>query len=100
MTNDDVAGQDQPSTVTGGRASRRRPSTDALAWTFRPWTDSWIAPSDQFRVPAGAQKPPVWRAAFEAMEVPPPAIGAVFLHCDYLPVNLLWSRGKLTELTD
>ena len=75
-------------------------SVDLPAPTFRPWTDSWIAPLRQFRVPAGAQNPAVWRAAFAAMEATPPEDGAVFLHCDYLPVNLLWSRGKLTGLTD
>jgi aminoglycoside phosphotransferase (APT) family kinase protein len=75
-------------------------SVDLPAPTFRPWTDSWIAPLGQFRVPAGAQKAAVWRAAFDAMEAPPPEDGAAFLHCDYLPVNLLWSRGKITGLTD
>jgi aminoglycoside phosphotransferase (APT) family kinase protein len=75
-------------------------SVDLPAPTFRPWTDSWIAPLGQFQVPNGAQKPAVWQAAFDAMEAPPPEDGAVFLHCDYLPVNLLWSRGKITGLTD
>ena len=75
-------------------------AVDLPAPTFRPWTDSWITPLGQFQVPAGAQKPAVWKAAFDAMESPPPEDGAVFLHCDYLPVNLLWSRGKITGLTD
>ncbi|MFI5706550.1 phosphotransferase family protein [Kribbella sp. NPDC051620] len=73
---------------------------DLPAKTFRPWTDSWIAPLDGFRVPAGAQKPSVWKAAFGAMAEPPPEDTAVFLHCDLLPVNLLWSRGRITGLTD
>jgi aminoglycoside phosphotransferase (APT) family kinase protein len=73
---------------------------DLPAPTFRPWTDSWITPLGQFQVPAGAQKPAVWLAAFDAMESPPPEDRAVFLHGDYLPVNLLWSRGKITGLTD
>lgn len=75
-------------------------SVDLPAPTFRPWADSWITPRGQFQVPAGAQKPAIWKAAFEAMELPPPEDDAVFLHCDYLPVNLLWSRGKITGLTD
>ena len=75
-------------------------SVDLPAPAFQPWTDSWIAPLGQFRVPTGAQKPAVWRAAFDAMEAPPPEDGAAFLHCDYLPVNLLWSRGKITGVTD
>lgn len=75
-------------------------SVDLPAPTFRAWADSWITPLGQFQVPAGAQKPAVWKAAFEAMESPPPEDDAVFLHCDYLPVNLLWSYGKITGLTD
>ena len=73
---------------------------DLPAPTFRPWADSWITPLGQLQVPVGAQRPAVWKAAFVAMESPPPEDGAVFLHCDYLPVNLLWSRGKITGLTD
>jgi aminoglycoside phosphotransferase (APT) family kinase protein len=75
-------------------------SVDLPAPTFRAWADSWITPRDQFRVPVGAQKPAIWKAAFDALESPPPEDDAVFLHCDYLPVNLLWSRGKITGLTD
>lgn len=75
-------------------------SVDLPAPIFRPWTDSWITPVGQFHVPVGAQRPAVWKAAFDAMEAPPPDDGAVFLHGDYLPVNLLWSRGQITGLTD
>lgn len=75
-------------------------AVDLPAPTFRPWADSWITPLGQFQVPVGAQRPAVWEAAFDAMESPPPEDGAVFLHCDYLPVNLLWSRGKITGITD
>ncbi|GAA4219559.1 phosphotransferase family protein [Actinocatenispora rupis] len=75
-------------------------SLDLPAPTFRPWTDSWIAPLGGFRVPAGARRPAVWTAAFEAMAAPPPEDAAVFLHCDFLPVNMLWSRGRITGLTD
>jgi aminoglycoside phosphotransferase (APT) family kinase protein len=75
-------------------------SLDLPAPTFRPWTDSWIAPLDGFRVPVDARQPAVWTAAFEAMAAPPPKDTAVFLHGDFLPVNLLWSRGRITGLTD
>jgi len=75
-------------------------SVDLPAPTFRAWADSWITPLGQFQVPVGAQKPAVWKAAFDALELPPPEDDAVFLHGDYLPVNLLWSRGKITGLTD
>jgi aminoglycoside phosphotransferase (APT) family kinase protein len=75
-------------------------AVDLPAPPFRPWTDSWITPLGQFQVPAGARNPAVWQAAFDAMESAPSEDRAVFLHCDYLPVNLLWSRGKITGLTD
>lgn len=75
-------------------------SLDLPATTFRPWSDSWIAAPDRFQVPAGARKPAVWEAAFDVMASPPPEDGAVFLHGDLLPVNLLWSRGRITGLTD
>ena len=75
-------------------------SLDLPAKTFRPWTDSWIAPLDGFQVPVDAQKPAVWKAAFGVMAAPPPKDTAVFLHCDLLPVNMLWSRGRITGLTD
>jgi aminoglycoside phosphotransferase (APT) family kinase protein len=75
-------------------------SLDLPAETFRPWTDSWIAPPGEFRVPVDAQKPAVWKAAFGVMATPPPKDDAVFLHCDFLPVNMLWSRGRITGLTD
>jgi aminoglycoside phosphotransferase (APT) family kinase protein len=75
-------------------------SLDLPAKTFRPWTDSWIAPLDGFQVPVGAQKPAVWKAAFGVMAASPPKDTAVFLHGDFLPVNLLWSRGRITGLTD
>ncbi len=75
-------------------------SLDLPAKVFRPWTDSWIAPLDGFQVPVGAQRPAVWKAAFGLMAAPPPGDTAVFLHGDFLPVNLLWSRGRITGLTD
>src|SRR5262245_50622662 len=77
-------------------------SLDLPAKLFRPWTDSWIAPLDGFQVPVGAPKPAVWKAAFGVMAAaaPPPKDTAVFLHGDFLPVNMLWSRGRITGLTD
>jgi aminoglycoside phosphotransferase len=75
-------------------------SLDLPAPTFRPWTDSWIAPLDELQVPADAHDPTVWKTAFRVIAEPPPEDTAAFLHCDFLPVNMLWSRGKITGLTD
>lgn len=51
-------------------------------------------------MPVDTQKPAVWKAAFDLMAAPPPQDTAVLLHCDLLPVNMLWSRGRITGLTD
>jgi hypothetical protein len=67
---------------------------DLPAKVLRPWTDSWIVPLDGLQVPAGARKPAVWKAAFDVMAAPAPTDTAVFPHGDFLPVNLLWSRGS------
>ena len=75
-------------------------SLDLPAKTFDPWTDSWIAPRGGFQVPLDAPNPALWKAAFDVMEEPPPKDTAVFLHCDLLPVNMLWSRGRITGLID
>lgn len=75
-------------------------SLDLPAKTFKPWTDSWIAPLDALQVPARAQNPAVWKAAFDVMAAPPPDDADVFLHGDFLPVNMLWSRGRITGLVD
>lgn len=75
-------------------------SLDLPAPTFRPWRDSWIAPLDELQAPVDAQNPALWKAAFRVIAEPPPKDTAVFLHCDFLPVNMLWSRGKITGLTD
>ena len=75
-------------------------SLDLPAKMFSPWTDSWLAALDTFQVPVDAQKPAVWKAAFGVMAESPPMDPAVFLHCDLLPVNLLWSRRRITGLTD
>ena len=67
---------------------------------FRPWTDSRIVSLDGFRAPVDAHKPAVWKAAFAAVAAPPPTDTAFARDGDLLPVNLLWSRGRITGLTD
>jgi aminoglycoside phosphotransferase (APT) family kinase protein len=75
-------------------------AVDLPAPPLEPWVDAWIAPRDELRVPVGARDTRVWEAAFRAMAEPPPDDPPVFLHGNFLPVNLLWSRGKITGLTD
>lgn len=73
---------------------------DLPAPVLRPWQDSWIAPWHELRVPAGAHERGVWTAAFAVVREAPPSIPDVFLHGDFLPVNVLWSRGEITGLVD
>src|ERR1700744_6498609 len=47
-------------------------SLDLPAKTFRPWTDSWIAPPDGFQVPVGAQQPAVWQGGVGGLAGRPP----------------------------
>lgn len=75
-------------------------SVDLPADAFSPWTDSWIAPLDAIQVPRGAHDPAVWTTAFGHLGTQPPPYESVFLHGDFLPVNLLWEGGKITGITD
>jgi aminoglycoside phosphotransferase (APT) family kinase protein len=74
-------------------------SVDLPAKRFRPWADSWVA-VEKFQVPVTARKPAVWKAAFGVMAAAPPNDTPVFLHRDFLPINMLWSRGRITGLVD
>lgn len=73
---------------------------DLAAPPFDRSADSWIAPLDELRTPRGARRPAVWAAAFRALAAPPPLGPDAFLHGDFLPVNLLWSRGRIGGITD
>ncbi len=74
-------------------------SLDLPAKAFKPWTDP-MGLEPTLRVPANAPRPAVWKAAFDVMAERPPKDTSVFLHRDFLLVNMLWSREKLTGLTD
>lgn len=50
--------------------------------------------------PAGARRPDLWRAAIEVWRGPPPAERPVFVHRDFHPGNVLWSRGRATGVVD
>ncbi len=73
---------------------------DLPAPAFRPWEDSWIRPRDELSVPLGAEDAAVWEAAIAVLRQDPPGDADVFLHGDLLPVNLLWSQGRISGVTD
>lgn len=74
-------------------------SLDLPTKPFRPWTEP-LGLQPSLRVPADAPRPAVWKAAFDVMAELPPEATSGFLHRDFQLVNMLWSRGKLTGLTD
>jgi aminoglycoside phosphotransferase (APT) family kinase protein len=51
-------------------------------------------------VPLGARYRDAWRTLIEYASAPPPETSAAFVHRDYHPGNVLWSRGRLTGIVD
>jgi aminoglycoside phosphotransferase (APT) family kinase protein len=51
-------------------------------------------------VPAGTRHPEVWRTLTAHASNHPPEGPATFIHRDYHPANVLWSRGRLTGVVD
>ena len=96
----DLTPADPPSWLAQiAEVAARLHSLDLPAKAFKPWTDP-LGLEPTLRVPADAPRPAVWKAAFDVMAEAPPKATSGFLHRDFLLVNMLWSRGKLTGLTD
>lgn len=51
-------------------------------------------------VPRWSRQPEAWRRLIEADQAELPALPPVLLHRDFHPGNLLWSRGRLSGITD
>jgi aminoglycoside phosphotransferase (APT) family kinase protein len=68
---------------------------DIAAGPFESWLDrSRLAP------PPDASRPDLWRAAIALVADDRPPTHTCFLHRDYQPFNLLWSREQLTGVID
>jgi aminoglycoside phosphotransferase (APT) family kinase protein len=52
------------------------------------------------RPPRWASNPDVWWKAIEVFDGPPPMVEHSFIHRDYHPGNVLWSRGKVSGVVD
>ncbi|MCK9485191.1 MAG: aminoglycoside phosphotransferase family protein [Dehalococcoidia bacterium] len=50
--------------------------------------------------PSWSRKPDLWRAAARIVTQPWPQVRPTFIHRDYHPGNILWSRGRLSGVTD
>lgn len=57
-------------------------------------------PPEQPLPPAWSKYPAAWERAIELFEGPQPDVAQVFIHRDYHPGNVLWSRGRLSGIVD
>ncbi len=51
-------------------------------------------------VPAWSRKPDAWRAIIKYARRPAPTHRDVFIHRDFHPGNIMWSRGRVTAVID
>ncbi len=54
----------------------------------------------RFEPPHWSKAPKAWGRAIEVVNGPPPERARCFIHRDYHPGNVLWSRGRLTGVVD
>jgi len=50
--------------------------------------------------PAWSAQPAAWRTLGALLRKQPPASAPVFIHRDYHPANILWSRGRVSGVLD
>jgi aminoglycoside phosphotransferase (APT) family kinase protein len=51
-------------------------------------------------LPRWTKQPKLWERALDIARRPPPDDESCFIHRDYHPANVLWSRGRLTGVVD
>ncbi|MCR6030964.1 phosphotransferase [Nocardioides sp. zg-579] len=61
--------------------------------------ESWAGPAKHV-VPGWAERPEVWRQAFEVLRAGPPAYEPTFLHRDFQPWNVLWDGDRVSGVVD
>ena len=54
----------------------------------------------EVRMPGNATDQSLWEWALGVWSSPPPEFRAVFIHRDFHPGNVLWSRGRVTGIVD
>jgi len=62
---------------------------------YRPYTDPRT-----LEPPWWSQRQDAWRGLLDRLAQPAPRAARRFIHRDYHPANLLWSRGKISGVTD
>jgi Ser/Thr protein kinase RdoA (MazF antagonist) len=68
---------------------------DGFAHDYFPWYER-----DELRPPAGSRWPALWETANELRRAHVPAYAPTFVHRDFHPGNVLWSRGRATGVVD
>jgi len=66
-----------------------QPPPGARIRVYRPYELELSGP------PRGSRRPEIWSRAIEAFEQPQPLAERSFIHRDYHPGNVLWSRGTV-----
>ncbi len=67
----------------------------ALVQPYRPYYDA-----RSFQPPRWSPNPRLWQRAVEVLSGPAPRTKRCFIHRDYHPGNVLWSRGRLSGVID
>ena len=62
---------------------------------YEPWIDL-----DALEVPRWTREPEAWAAVIALARGRRPRVRGRFIHRDYHPMNVLWSRGRLTGVVD
>jgi len=62
---------------------------------YRPWADL-----DQLVAPGWTREPEAWAAVIALAQGPRPRVKRRFIHRDYHPMNVIWSRGRLSGVVD
>jgi len=68
---------------------------DGFPHAYFPWYAAGAA-----RPPAHSDRPELWQAAYTQWRDHVPAYAATFVHRDFHPGNVLWSRGRATGVVD
>ena len=62
---------------------------------YRPWADL-----DQLVAPGWTRESEAWAAVIALAQGPRPRVRRRFIHRDYHPMNVVWSRGRLSGVVD
>lgn len=62
---------------------------------YRPWADL-----ESLEPPSWTRESEAWDAVIALARGPRPSVEPRFIHRDYHPMNLLWSRGRLSGVVD